>query len=70
MSGLLTGSDLMRAKAGVRCDRLLISQAMLREGEHVFLDGATLEQVRDALGVELIAVTDGQGLLEALAGIG
>ena len=70
VSGLLTGSDLMRAMAGVRCDRLLISQAMLREGEHVFLDGATLEQVRDALGVELIAVTDGQGLLEALAGIG
>ena len=69
VSGLITGGDLMRAMKGVACDRLLISQAMLREGESVFLDNTTLAEVEAALGVDILAVSDGEALVKALAGI-
>ncbi len=68
VSGLLTGGDLMRAMAGVKCDRLLISGAMLREGGDAFLDDTTLSQVERALNKKIYAVNGGEDLLAKLMG--
>ncbi|MGI6237295.1 MAG: DUF512 domain-containing protein [Candidatus Excrementavichristensenella sp.] len=68
VSGLLTGGDLIRGLDGVRCNRLLISRAMLREGDTVFLDDRTVEEVEAALGQKITSVHDGEGLVRALSG--
>lgn len=69
VSGLLTGGDLIRGLAGIRADRVLITECMLREGEDVFLDGMTLNEVKRALGVDILPVgRRGEQLLNALKG--
>ncbi len=69
VSGLLTGSDLVREMQGVQADRLLITACMLRDGEDVFLDDMALGEVEDALGMPVIPVgRTGEALLEAIAG--
>ncbi|MEA5064463.1 MAG: DUF512 domain-containing protein [Eubacteriales bacterium] len=67
VSGLLTGGDLLRQLKGIEADRLLISQTMLREGGDVFLDDTTLQEIEQALGIEIHAVAGGEGLLHALS---
>ena len=52
VTGLLTGSDLLEGLAGRDLgDCLLLPRVMLRQGEDVFLDDCTLEELRQALPV-------------------
>jgi NifB/MoaA-like Fe-S oxidoreductase len=69
VSGLLTGRDLVRGLQNVMADRVLISECMLREGDEVFLDGMTLNEVKRALGLDILPVgRRGDQLLDALKG--
>ncbi len=69
VSGLLTGGDLIRALKGVAADRVLITECMLREGDDVFLDGRALDDVKNALGLDILPVgRRGDQLLDALKG--
>ena len=56
VSGLLTGGDLVRGLQGAECAAVLISACMLRDGETVFLDDMTLEEVSRALEKPVIPV--------------
>ncbi len=67
VSGLLTGSDLIRELKGVDADKILITECMLREFEDVFLDDLTLEEVEKEIGVPIVKVgRSGEDLLNAL----
>ena len=70
VSGLLTGRDLIRGLQGVEADRVLITGCMLRAGDDVFLDGMTLKEVNEALGLDILPVgRRGDQLLDALKGV-
>ncbi len=67
VSGLLTGSDLIRELAGIDADKILITECMLREFEDVFLDDMPLEEVEKEIGVPIVKVgRRGEALLDAL----
>ena len=67
VTGLLTGGDLIRALKDYPCDKVLITERMLRETEDVFLDDMTLDEVREKLGRPVVKVgTHGDELLEAI----
>ncbi|MBR2589840.1 MAG: DUF512 domain-containing protein [Clostridia bacterium] len=70
VSGLLTGSDLLKAfEANPPEDTLLIPKAMLKNDENIFLDDITLEQLAQRLNTRVIPIAnDGYELLEALLG--
>ena len=69
VSGLLTGGDLIRGLKPIGADRILVTECMLREGEEIFLDGMTLNEVKHALGADILPVgRRGEQLLEALKG--
>ena len=57
VTGLLTGSDVLKAVEGLSKDELgdavLLSDAMLRDGEDVFLDDMTLDELRSRIPVEV-----------------
>ena len=76
VTGLLTGTDLIhqlsaRLAGGEDLgEELLISSAMLRRGENVFLDDKTTEDVSSALGLPLRVVQDGgEALIRAVLGL-
>jgi len=67
VTGLLTGSDLIAGLAG--CDlgeRLLLPSVMLRQGEPVFLDDWTLEQVQQQLAVPIETIAGADDLVAAV----
>ncbi|MEE1013180.1 MAG: DUF512 domain-containing protein [Clostridia bacterium] len=68
VTGLITGQDLIAQLQGKEIgEELLISSAMLRHDEAVFLDDTTVTQVAEALGVPVTVVpNDGFELLDAL----
>lgn len=67
VTGLLTGGDLIRALKDYPCDKILITERMLRETEDVFLDDMTLDEVREKLGRPVVKVgTHGDELLDAI----
>lgn len=68
VTGLITGGDLINSLEGISPGSdLLISSAMLRHDEPVFLDNATVADVEKALKVNVIPVAnDGFELLDAL----
>ena len=67
VSGLLTGSDLIRELEGIDCDKILITECMLREYEDIFLDDMTLAEVEQAIGCPIVKVgRRGEDLLNAL----
>ena len=67
VSGLVTGSDLIRRMKGVDCEKILITEVMLRNEGDRFLDDLPLEDVCDALGKPVIPVgRRGDELLDAL----
>ncbi|MDR2421138.1 MAG: DUF512 domain-containing protein [Oscillospiraceae bacterium] len=71
VAGLVTGGDIIKTlKArGSRASRLLIPRNMLRRGEDVFLDGVTVRELEERLGVSVRAVAqDGADLLRAMTG--
>ncbi|HIQ83594.1 MAG TPA: DUF512 domain-containing protein [Candidatus Pullichristensenella stercorigallinarum] len=71
VSGLLTGGDLIRGLRGDESAAVLITVCMLRDGENVFLDDMTLEQVSRALGKPVIPVgRSGEELLQAIVEAG
>lgn len=68
VGGLITGGDLIaQLKGKLKEKTLIIPRTMLREGEEIFLDGTTLSQVREALGVRVLAVApNGDDYIEAI----
>ena len=68
VSGLVTGGDLMKQLAAVPMDRLVLPMNMLRQEGDLFLDDVSVEDVKAALGAEVILVpeTDANALLSAL----
>lgn len=70
VSGLLTGSDLIRALADEPADAVLLSASMLRDGGDVFLDDLTPADVEAAIHKKIIPVQGGAELHRALTGFG
>ena len=69
VSGLLGASDLFRELKGMKVERLLITESMLKADEDIFLDDITLEEAQKTLGMEIVPVkNDGESLLRALLG--
>lgn len=67
VAGLVTGSDLIAELGGKPlCGSLLIPKNMLRETENVFLDGMTLSDVEERLGVTIRTFFDGTELISLL----
>lgn len=68
VAGLITGQDLIAQLQGKELGkRLLLPCSMLRSGEEVFLDDVTVEEVKEALQVEVdIVKSSGQDLIEAI----
>jgi len=66
VTGLLTGSDLMAGLAGRDLgERLLLPSVMLRQGEPVFLDDLSLDQVQEQIAVPIEVVGDAADLVRA-----
>ena len=60
VGGLLTGQDLLtQLRGNMQSDLLLLPHNMLRECEDVFLDGMTVEELSQALGVRIVPVRGG-----------
>ena len=70
VAGLIVGQDLVRqTKEYALGDKLIIPRSMLREGEDVFLDHMTLQQVQNEIPVPICAIeTDGESFLRTMAG--
>ena len=70
VAGLVTGGDIISQLSGKNLgSRLLISRNMLRQGENVFLDDITVEELSEKLGVPVRVVEqDGGDLLHAFTG--
>jgi putative radical SAM enzyme (TIGR03279 family) len=69
VAGLLTGRDIMRTLSGTlrTTDILLIPDVMMREGDEVFLDEVTAQDVEDILGVRVLVVpSTPKGLIEGM----
>ena len=68
VAGLITGHDLIEQLKGKPLGRrLLLPVNMLRHGQDVFLDDVTINQVADALGVEVQLVEQsGDALLRTI----
>ena len=70
VSGLLTGQDLKGQLTGQDLGEcLLLPCNMLRDGENVFLDDMTVEELEEALGIP-VQVTDepGSALVSSVLG--
>ena len=71
VTGLIVARDLIDEMQNVACDRILISETMLKEQSDRFLDNMTLEEVRQALRKEITVVANnGEGFIRALYGLG
>ena len=70
VSGLLTGSDLLRELSGKNNlgEALFISRAMLKKGSTLFLDNTTVEELSFRLQVRIIPVEDPLELRRILIG--
>ena len=71
VAGLLTGGDLICQLTDQDLgDELLIPAAMLRQGEDIFLDDITPDELSERLRIPVRAVeNDGQALLDAVLGV-
>ena len=56
VAGLLTGSCLLAARNQIRGDFAIIPSAILKSGERVMLDGMTLSEVEQQLGLRVQAL--------------
>ncbi|MEB3304160.1 MAG: DUF512 domain-containing protein, partial [Cyanobacteriota bacterium] len=69
VTGLLTGADLLQGLAGRDLgEELLVPTVMLRQGEPVFLDDTTLEEVARQLPVPIRLVTGAEDLVAVCGG--
>ena len=71
VAGLLTGQDLKSQLSGWELgEELLLTENMFRDGEEVFLDDMTAEELSGALQVPVTIVkSDGKAFLEAVLGL-
>lgn len=72
VAGLITGQDLKKQLEGKELgDKLLLPCHMLRDGEEVFLDDVTVQELSEALHVPIeIVDSDGAVLLHKVLKIG
>ena len=69
VTGLLTGADLLQGLAGLDLgEELLLPTVMLRQGEPVFLDDTTLEDVARQLPVPIRLVAGAEDLVAVCSG--
>jgi putative radical SAM enzyme (TIGR03279 family) len=69
VTGLLTGSDLLQGLAGQDLgEEVLLPAVMLRQGEPVFLDDTTLEEVQRHVPVPLRLVSGADDLVAVCVG--
>ena len=69
VTGLLTGADLLQGLAGADLgEELLLPSVMLRQGEPVFLDDTTLEELRRQLPVPIRLITGADDLVAVCSG--
>lgn len=70
VTGLITGGDIIRQLQGKPLgEELIIPDVMLKNGENVFLDDVTTEDIEKELNVKVLVQQKGaHGLLEALTG--
>ncbi|MCR5793487.1 MAG: DUF512 domain-containing protein [Lachnospiraceae bacterium] len=68
VAGLVTATDIMAQLADVELgEKLLLPQVMLRNGERVFLDDYTVEQVETSLQIPVgIVQSNGKSLVEMI----
>ena len=68
VAGLVVGQDILQTLSNTPNvgDTLLIPRVMLREIEDVFLDGMTLEQLKQQTGKKIIVIADGYELCQAI----
>ncbi|MEB3335148.1 MAG: TIGR03279 family radical SAM protein [Cyanobacteriota bacterium] len=70
VTGLLTGADLLEGLAGADLgEALLLPSVMLRQGEPVFLDDTTLEDLQGQLPVPIRLIKGADDLVAACGGI-
>ena len=70
VTGLLTGEDLLSGLEGQDLgDELLLPSVMLRQGQPVFLDDMTLEQLRRQLPVPIRIVHGAADIVAAALGV-
>ena len=70
VAGLVTGGDLLKQLRGRELgDALLLPEVMLRREGDIFLDDVSLEELSEALQIQIITVpNDGYALLDAVVG--
>jgi putative radical SAM enzyme (TIGR03279 family) len=69
VAGLLTGYDIIKAVANKKADILFVPESALRDGENVFLDGMTIEELKRQTGISIeISPNDGYEFAEAMIG--
>ena len=69
VTGLLTGEDLLHGlRDQVLGDQLLLPSVMLRQGEPVFLDDMTLDQLQQQLPVPIRIVHGAADIVSAVLG--
>ncbi len=67
VSGLLTGGDIIAQLKGKKLgDTLLIPRNALRHEGDLFLDGVSVGDMEEALGVKVVATCDGAELVRAI----
>ena len=69
VTGLLTGRDVMKSLSGVlkKDDILLIPDVVMREGDEVFLDNVSKQDVEDVLGIKIVVVeSTPKGIVDAI----
>ncbi len=70
VTGLLTGRDVMKTLSGVagKDGILLIPDVVMRDGDEVFLDDVSRQDVEDILGVKTVIIeSTPKGIVEAIA---
>ena len=69
VTGLLTGQDLIKGLKGKNLgDELLLPSVMLKQGEKIFLDDMTLEELSSSLNVSVRIVYDAQDIVNGALG--
>ncbi len=69
VTGLLTGQDILTGLKGRELgDELLLPSVMLRQGEKIFLDDMTLQELSSSLNVSIRIVHDAQDIVNKALG--
>ena len=69
VTGLLTGQDLIKGLQEKELgDELLLPSVMLRQGEKIFLDDMTLQELSSSLNVSIRIVHDAQDIVNKALG--